>query len=118
LAVKHVFPANLGNLLKQGFLAKEALPGYALEHGTRPSPKGASVTAAKASLSVQVGEECLEESRDAVLFLRTKGIHVTLTQFVEAALERQIERLRDEHNDGKRFPRREQDLVPGRPFGL
>lgn len=67
-------------------------------------------------LSVQVSEECGEEARDAVIFLRTRGVHTTLSSFVEKAIEAEIERLRKTYNAGERLPRRKTELGPGRPL--
>lgn len=71
----------------------------------------------KARLTVQISEDCLEEARDAVIFLRTRGVHTTLTEFVEASLEAELQRRREEHNQGRRFPPRSADLPAGRPLG-
>lgn len=71
----------------------------------------------KARLTVQISEERLEEARDAVIFLRTRGVHTTLTEFVEAALEAELQRLREEHTGGRRFPQRSTELPAGRPLG-
>ena len=67
-------------------------------------------------LSVQISEKCGEEARDAVMFLRTKGKHTTLSGFVEDALEAELMRLRRKYSGGKRLPRRKVDLSPGRPL--
>ena len=67
-------------------------------------------------LSVQISEECGEEARDAVMFLRTKGKHTTLSAFVEGALESELMKLRRKYTGGKRLPRRKSDLSPGRPI--
>ena len=71
----------------------------------------------KARLTVQISEERLEEARDAVIFLRTRGVHTTLTEFVEASLGAELQRLRDEHTGGERFPHRTTELPAGRPLG-
>ena len=67
-------------------------------------------------LSVQVSGECAEEARDAVMFLRTQGVHMTLSGFVEKALETELKKLRKKYNDGERLPRRKTELSPGRPL--
>lgn len=70
----------------------------------------------KQKLSVQVKEECLEEARDAVIFMRTQGVHETLSAFVEKALEAQIMKVRKKYTNGERLPERKGDLNPGRPL--
>lgn len=70
----------------------------------------------KQKLSVQVSQECLEEARDAVIFMRTHGVHETLSAFVEKALEAQIMKIRKKYTDGERLPERKRDLHPGRPL--
>ncbi len=78
---------------------------------------GEKVGTEKARLTVQISADCLEEARDAVIFLRTRGIHTTLTEFVEASLEAELRRQRDAHHGGARFPQRSADLPAGRPLG-
>lgn len=70
----------------------------------------------KQKLSVQVSQECLEEARDAVIFMRTHGVHETLSAFVEKALEAQIMKIREDYTNGERLPERNGELHPGRPL--
>jgi len=83
--------------------------------GLGPTRHG-GVVPDREKLSVQVSAECGEEARDAVIFLRTQGIHTTLSGFVEKAIKAEIERLRKTYNEGQRLPRRKTELGPGRPL--
>jgi hypothetical protein len=39
-----------------------------------------------------------------------------MTVFAEMALQKELERLKAEHNGGKPFPQRQEDLKGGRPI--
>jgi hypothetical protein len=60
--------------------------------------------------------ELLEEARDAVVCLSGPPARLTLTKLAENALRLEIERLRQLHNQGREFPRRECNLTGGRPI--
>lgn len=43
-------------------------------------------------------------------------MRLTLAKLVEDGVRREVERLREQHNDGEPFPARSADLVGGRPI--
>jgi hypothetical protein len=58
----------------------------------------------------------VDEARNATVALSGPPIRLTLARLVEDALRREVQRLRDAHNSGLPFPRRDADLVGGRPI--
>src|ERR1700730_6464999 len=56
------------------------------------------------------------EARHATVALSGPPPRLTLARLVEDALRREIQRLRDAHNAGSPFPRRDAELVGGRPI--
>lgn len=59
----------------------------------------------------------VEEARNATVALSGPPVRLTLARLVETAVRREIERLRDHHNQGQPFPVRAADLMGGRPIG-
>ena len=57
----------------------------------------------------------VEEARDAVMYLQTHDVPLTLAALVAEALEEKLLELRDRYNTGEPFPRRDRELSPGRP---
>ncbi len=58
----------------------------------------------------------VDEARNATVALSGPPTRLTLARLVEDALRREVQRLRDTHNAGAPFPRRDADLVGGRPI--
>ena len=58
----------------------------------------------------------LDDARNATVALSGPPTRLTLARLVEDALRREVQRLRDAHNSGSPFPRRDADLVGGRPI--
>jgi hypothetical protein len=58
----------------------------------------------------------VEEARNATVALSGPPTRLTLARLVEDALRREIKRLRDAHNAGSPFPRRDAELAGGRPI--
>lgn len=71
-----------------------------------------------AKITIQLPEELLEELKDAVVYLQAHGSDTTLAGQVKLAIERHLGRLRDTYTRGKRFPKREHKLRPGRRIDL
>lgn len=63
-------------------------------------------------LTVNVRSSVADSARDACWWCR-----VSLTEFVQKAIEHEVARLQDERNSGKTFKPRGGDLKPGRPLG-
>jgi hypothetical protein len=58
----------------------------------------------------------VEEARNATVALSGPPTRLTLARLAEDAIRREVERLREQHNDGAPFPPRSADLVGGRPI--
>ena len=63
-----------------------------------------------------VPEALVEETRNAVLSLSGPPVRLTLSALVEAALRRELARLRKEHNAGAPFEGPGKALKGGRPL--
>lgn len=71
---------------------------------------------AKVRATFHVSAELLEEARNAVVYLAGPPTRLTLADLAEAALKRELERLKKAHNSGKEFPARNGELKGGRPI--
>ena len=58
----------------------------------------------------------LEEARNATVHLAGFPARMTLTKLVEAALRKELLRLKETYNDGQDFPERSENLKGGRPI--
>jgi len=86
--------------------------------GTAPKPKPpARKREAKVRATFHLPEGLLEEARDAVVHLSGPPARLTLATLAEAALRKELERLKKAHNGGRSFPKREGELKGGRPIG-
>jgi hypothetical protein len=73
-------------------------------------------TPPKVRATLYLPPDLLEEARDAAAFLAGYPARLTLTRLVENAFRAEIQRLKDEYNQGRDFPPREEDLKGGRPI--
>ena len=71
----------------------------------------------KIRATIHVDLALFDAVRDAVVFLSGPPTRLTLAALATSALRNELERLQKAHNKGKPFPRREGDLVGGRPIG-
>ncbi len=79
---------------------------------TKPSEEDISPSAAKKRrTSLHLREDLMAEARGAILVCDERS----LSDLMDRALERELERLRREHNEGRPFPKRQQGLPGGRP---
>lgn len=80
---------------------------------TRKAPKPGD---GRQEITLSVRDALLEESRSAVLALGAQGRRPSsLSQLFDAALGREMARLRRTHNDGAPFSRRETQPPGGTP---
>ena len=70
----------------------------------------------KIRATLYVPEDVLDEARDAATYLGGHPAYLTLTKLVEQALRNELERLKEEYNQGEAFPRRAGPLKGGRPL--
>lgn len=81
-----------------------------MQNTSQPAHQG-SDKAAKKRVSFVLPLELVEQARDAAHWVPG----VTITALVEQGLYDEIERLKNEYNDGESFSRREVPLKRGRP---
>jgi hypothetical protein len=91
--------------------APEAPP--ATSPGT-PAAASAPQAKRKERATFHVPVDLLDELRDAVVHLSGPPLRLNLAQVVEAALRREVARLRDDYNASQPFPRRDSELRGGR----
>lgn len=71
---------------------------------------------AKVRATLYLPSDLLEETRDAAVHLAGYPARLTLTKLAENALRREVRRMKDLHNGGRDFPRRNENLKGGRPI--
>ena len=67
-------------------------------------------------LTVKVPDEMVEELRDAVMFLHTRGVHTTLVGLIESAVDAELKRIKRKYNEGQDLPPRGAEIPVGRPI--
>jgi hypothetical protein len=72
--------------------------------------------AAKVRATLYLPQELLDEARNAVVHLAGPPERLTLTGLAERALRAELQRLKEQYNDGQEFPPRQEDLKGGRPI--
>ena len=70
----------------------------------------------KVRATFHVSAELLEELRDVVVALSGPPDRLTLSDLAEGALRREVHRLKQVHQRGERFAKREHQLRGGRPI--
>ncbi len=70
----------------------------------------------KVRATLYLPADLLDEARDAAVFLAGYPVRMTLTRLAEEAFRRELQRLKDLHNQGQDFPPRDEDLRGGRPI--
>jgi len=70
----------------------------------------------KVRATLYLPHKVLEEARDAAVHLAGFPARLTLTKLAEVAFRNELQRLKDQYNDGKDFPPRTEDLKGGRPI--
>ena len=68
----------------------------------------------KGRAEASLPHDLTEEIRDCVVALAGPPNRLTLSGFMETALRLELERRRQQHNEGRAFPARETELRPGR----
>lgn len=70
----------------------------------------------KERVAFYLSEDLADEIRNAVVHFSGPPLRLTMTSVAEMAFQRELERLKAEHNGGKPFPKRDEDLKGGRPI--
>lgn len=102
-----------------GAAAFDSRPAPGSQTTAEPTPPLAPAPTAaggkrKERATFHVPVDLLNELRDAVVHLSGPPLRLNLAQVVEAALRREVDRLRLDHNGGQPFPRRDGELRGGR----
>jgi hypothetical protein len=82
----------------------------------REEPQRKPVSTKKERVAFYLSEELADAIRNAVVQLSGPPLRLTMTELAEMAFQKELERLKAEHNDGKPFPKRAEDLKGGRPI--
>lgn len=83
----------------------------------KPEPPPKRQRPSKVRATFHLPTDLFDEARDAVVALSGPPARLTLAAMAEAALRRELERMKKMHNNGKPFPKREGELKGGRPIG-
>jgi hypothetical protein len=95
---------------------KRATTGSARRSAKIAPQAPASEALSRRKITLYFREALLQEARSAVLALGANGLEPSnLSRLFEAALERELERLRREYNRGQPFPPYRSRLPGGRP---
>jgi hypothetical protein len=70
----------------------------------------------KVRATLYLPQDILDEARDATVHLAGNPARLTLTKLAENAFRAELRRLKALYNDGRDFPRRDEDLRGGRPI--
>jgi hypothetical protein len=70
----------------------------------------------KVRATLYLPQDILDVSRDATVHLAGNPARLTLTKLAENAFRAELRRLKALYNDGRDFPRRDEDLRGGRPI--
>ena len=82
----------------------------------REEPQSKPASTKKERVAFYLSEELADAIRNAVVQLSGPPLRLTMTELAEMAFQKELERLKAEHNEGKPFPKRAEDLKGGRPI--
>lgn len=88
----------------------------AQDNGSRGARTEKAQGRKRTRLTVKVPDEMVEELRDAVMFLHTRGVHTTLVGLIESAVDAELKRIKRKYNDGQDLPPRGAEIPVGRPI--
>lgn len=88
----------------------------AQENGARGARAEKTSAPKRTRLTVKVADEMVEELRDAVMFLHTRGVHTTLVGLIESAVDAELKRIKRKYNEGQDLPARGAEIPVGRPI--
>ena len=86
------------------------------ENGSRGASTEKAQGRKRTRLTVKVADEMVEELRDAVMFLHTRGVHTTLVGLIESAVDAELKRIKRKYNEGQDLPARGAEIPVGRPI--
>jgi hypothetical protein len=82
----------------------------------RDELKSRQASPKKERVAFYLSEDLADEIRNAVVHFSGPPLRLTMTSVAEMAFQKELERLKAEHNGGKPFPKRDEDLKGGRPI--
>ncbi len=82
----------------------------------RDELKSRQASPKKERVAFYLSEDLADEIRNAVVHFPGPPLRLTMTSVAEMAFQKELERLKAEHNGGKPVPKRDEDLKGGRPI--
>jgi len=82
----------------------------------RMNRKSASREMPKVRATLYLSSDVIEEARNAAVHLAGFPARLTLAKLADRALRAELQRLKDQYNNGLDFPPRDADLEGGRPI--
>jgi hypothetical protein len=70
----------------------------------------------KVRATLYLPRDVLDEARNAAFHLAGPPARLTLTKLAEIALRAELQRLKEQFNNGQEFPARSEELKGGRPI--
>ena len=95
-------------------LVPPAAPATPAAQAPAPTTAAARETSATARRTFELPVDLIERLRDATWALSGPPHQLTLNRLAADALRRELDRLQEQHNDGRPFPPRGGRLRPGR----
>jgi hypothetical protein len=93
--------------------AKRTTPSTARRNANVPSNERGG---RRVRVTFHISVELMDETRDVVVALSGPPDRLTLSDFAESALRREVERLKRIHQSGKSFVKRDREVRRGRPI--
>jgi hypothetical protein len=103
-------------IIRSRSLFAKIRPSHAREGRLRDERKSRQASPKKERVAFYLSEDLADEIRNAVVHFSGPPLRLTMTSVAEMAFQRELERLKAEHNGGKPFPQRDEDLKGGRPI--
>jgi hypothetical protein len=80
------------------------------------NPKSLRPEVPKVRATLYLSIDVLEQARNAAVHLAGFPARMTLAKLADSALRAELQRLKDQFNNGQDFPPRDADLQGGRPI--
>jgi len=96
--------------------SRESEPTIATEPAMPTPYRNTRNESPKVRATLYLSADVLDQARDATVHLAGFPARLTLTKLAEDALWAELQRLKDRYNEGKDFPRRDEELRGGRPI--
>jgi hypothetical protein len=80
------------------------------------NPKSSIREVPKVRATLYLSSDVLDQARNAAVHLAGFPARLTLAKLADSALRAELQRLKDQYNNGQDFPPRDADLQGGRPI--